>query len=157
MQVKHEISQVLDKGKVQDSALFVVKIPIPLYHQTDRKHFESVQGEFEYKGKFYEMVKQKVENDTLFVYCLNNESKAGLFTELSEHTQSHIIDFSGSQPNPFEKLVKSFIKEYLPDVHYEINLALFVTDLQSVSQSDFLDFTIPAALSEIPTPPPQVL
>ena len=151
--VKAEMANKLTLGKVETADLIVIKIPVPLYHQTDRRGFEEVRGQFEYKDKFYEMVRQKLEDDTLYVYCLNNEKKSGLFAELSQHTRSHVMDLSGNPPGPLEKFLKTFIKEYLPVA--DLNACLFrLSGKQEFAR--FNQVSLPSFIQEIPAPPPEL-
>ncbi|MBC8112271.1 MAG: hypothetical protein H7Y04_14545, partial [Verrucomicrobia bacterium] len=112
--LKKELTRQIDKNLIADDNLLVFKVAISFYHQPDRKHFERVEGEFEAEGQFYEMVKQKLENDTMYIYCLKNEQKAQLMADLSKHTTSHFIDVKGKSSDEKGAYVKSLLKEYLP-------------------------------------------
>jgi hypothetical protein len=71
-EVKTEILQ--RKDSIPDQDLLVFEVPVTLYHQTNRG-METVSGDFEHDGRIYEMVRQKLENDTLYVYCYNSQNR----------------------------------------------------------------------------------
>jgi hypothetical protein len=148
-----EEKRVLQKelSQVPDNQLLLIKVPIPLYHQTDRDDFETTEGEVAYQGKFYEKVKQKVYHDTLYVYCLDNVQKARLMADLSEHTRSQ-LDLPGNEKPGTAKLFKSFIKEYLPlyIFDWQKNTSLFYT---SVSLPEINPDTCEVYLALLSPPP----
>ena len=92
MNIKNKLSNSIQKGAILDTEMLIFKIPIDFYHQPDRKGFEDVHGEFQHEGKFFEMVKQKLENDTLYVYCIDNKAKQSVVSDVSEHTKLHLKD-----------------------------------------------------------------
>jgi hypothetical protein len=100
-----------------EQSLQLIKIPVPLYHQPDRPHAEPIQGEFEHQGRFYQLVKQQLVNDTLLVYCYQNHEKAQLIDELAQHqeTQAAPLDAKNA-PGKSAKSEKPFapLKDYLP-------------------------------------------
>lgn len=110
--LEQEISSTIDQGEVDESQLLVFKVPVPVYHQTD-KDFERAEGSFEYQGHYYEMVKWKLENDTIYTYCLRNEQKRVLVDKLSDHVETHVTDLKSSKPSKPEKPLPSLLKEYL--------------------------------------------
>jgi hypothetical protein len=111
--LEREISRAIDAEKISDEDLQVVKIPLTFYPQGDRG-FERAVGSFRYQGKYYEMVKRKIENDTIYVYCLINQKKEVLVNKLARHIQTHIADVKSPQPGKSQKsTVPGFIKEYL--------------------------------------------
>ncbi|MDF2189116.1 hypothetical protein [Paraflavitalea sp. CAU 1676] len=71
---KHLVQQ-LDKRQYQDDQLLEVKLPLHLPYLTNWNDYERVDGEMEVNGVFYNYVKRKVHNDTLFLLCVPNQPK----------------------------------------------------------------------------------
>ena len=110
--IKQEIVQVIEKEALSDKDLIVFSIPITLPYQSDRD-YERVEGDFEYEGRYYEMVKKRLKNDTLYVYCINNLAQERLKANLSKHTAAHISSLAGSENrSTTEKIIKQAIKDY---------------------------------------------
>jgi hypothetical protein len=94
--VKQGITQTIEQGNISEEDFIVFGIPITLPYQSERD-FERLEGDFEYEGKHYEMVKKRLKNDTLYVYCLNNVAQERLKANLSKHTAAHVGEPAGNQ------------------------------------------------------------
>jgi hypothetical protein len=111
---EEEFAEYISSSIISDKDLTVFKFPIDEYALKETPGFDRVEGDFEQGGKFYEIVKQRLENDTIFIYCLNNEKEEVLYSQLTDHINTHIL---GGKPGKNKKSDKSFdnlLKEYLP-------------------------------------------
>ncbi len=146
------ITRSIDKGKIDESKLLVFKVPVPLYHQTD-KGFERVEGSFEYEGRFYEMVKRKLEKDTIYTYCLPNEQKRVLVNKLNDHIQTHVVDFESPKPSKPEKPLPTPLKEYLTQSFGQLSTREGRLADAAAQIPCLIDFSSPVL--RLPTPPPE--
>ena len=64
----------------------VISVPIALPYPLQQQEYQRVNGEFEYQGEYYSMVKQRLENDTLFMVCIKNHQEKKLVSALNEYT-----------------------------------------------------------------------
>ena len=98
----------LDAGNFDTSETITLKIPlsIPYYGDTD---FERVDGEFEYKGEFYRMVKQKLAKDTLHIVCIRDVKGKRIQKALRDYVKT-FADQSADHSR--SKTLLSFIKDY---------------------------------------------
>ena len=151
--LKTNINYTLDYSKVSDDKLFLIKISNPLYHQIDRPELRT-EGEIEHEGKFYTMVKQKLANDTLYVYFINNIEKEKLYNELSIHNDVHVAD-KATNSKKTENLLQSFIKEYLPFIISNFILKSYKLESSTSLLTSFNIFIANPTLS-IQTPPPEL-
>ena len=149
--LEQEISTTIDQGEVDESQLLVFKVPVPVYYQTD-KDFQRAEGSFEYEGHYYEMVKWKLENDTIYTYCLRNEQKRVLVDRLNDHIQTHVTDFESSKPSKPEKPLPSLLKEYLPQPLVELPAP--ESSLAALGATPYLVYFSAPSLS-LSTPPPE--
>jgi hypothetical protein len=150
--IDQAITRSIDKGEINESQLLVFKVPVPVYHQID-KGFERVEGSFEFEGRFYEMVKRKLEKDTIYTYCLPNEQKRVLVDKLNDHIQTHVVDFESPKPIKPEKPLPALLKEYLTHAHGQLppqegRLAAAVGPIPYL-----LQFSSPVL--QLPSPPPK--
>ncbi len=150
--LERELTLAIDQGRITDSELVEIKIPVPVYHQID-KGFERIEGRFEHAGKFYEMVKSKLQNDTIYTYCLTDEKKEQLHEKLSDHVQTHVADVKGAKPAKSEKPVLRFLKEYWQDAANSLTFLSPVAAADKAHTPYFFPFS-PLTLS-ISTPPPE--
>jgi len=79
-----------------------------LPYQITSAAFERITGEFEHQGEFYQLVKQKLENDTLHIVCVKDHKEQQIVTSMVDFTkQSHDLPTSAAL-----KVLGSFLKEY---------------------------------------------
>jgi hypothetical protein len=149
-------SQSLADDNIPDDDLFIVKVPVSLYLPAKNTDFEPITGSFEYKGKFYDMVKRKVANDTLYIYCANNHQKQELATQLAAYVKSYVVDFENTKngTNKNEQVQKSFAKDYLIVVTYRL---FSFYNCANCEKCVIAVCSFPAVpLISIPSPPPEV-
>jgi hypothetical protein len=71
--------------------------------------FERLTGEFEHNGEFYQLIKQKLENDTLKIVCIKNHKEKQLATSMADFTKvSNDLPANTSSLKAFG----NFLKEY---------------------------------------------
>jgi hypothetical protein len=101
------------------------------------------------------MVKKRLKNDTIFVYCINNTKKEKLKADLSKHTATHVGDSESSTTrNDSEKVVKNVIKEYLSQP-----ADIFSSALQNsafTKENVLYCFTFSSNKVKVPSPPPKI-
>lgn len=108
-----EFEQYINRGDYLEEELTLFKIPVNQYSQSSQSNFNRVEGDFKHNGKFYEMVKQRLKNDTIYIYCLDDEKQALLYANLEDHVRTHIVDSKGTKSNAEKKAFQNLIKEYI--------------------------------------------
>jgi hypothetical protein len=111
---EEEFQEYLSSSIISDDDLTIFKVPVEEYAAKQTNGFDRVEGDFEQNGKFYEIVKQRLENDTIFIYCLNNEKEEALYAQLTDHINTHIVDGKTTKNKKSEVSSNSLLKEYLP-------------------------------------------
>lgn len=104
-----ELAVKLDKDEFSGSQTITIKIPVSIPYMPDRD-YERVDGEFEYQGQFYKLVKQRVFGDTLYVVCLIDTKKKELVDDMNEYTKMTTESSSNSQASKFAN--SSPLQEY---------------------------------------------
>ncbi len=95
----------------------LVKFEMPLYnaYQMDNGDFQYVSGEITIGNRIYKLVKQRVIDGALQLYCLFDESKTPLLTARNEYFRV-INDFdakgSSESKNSKSNVIKLVISEY---------------------------------------------
>ena len=96
-QADQELQKQLDANNYSDGESVVIKIPMTLPYQTTSAAFERINGEFEHQGEFYQLVKQKLENDTLHIVCIKDHRGKQIVTSMVDFTkQSHDLPTSAT-------------------------------------------------------------
>jgi hypothetical protein len=151
--VKQGITQTIERGNISEEDFIVFGIPITLPYQSERDS-ERLEGDFEYEGKHYEMVKKRLKNDTLYVYCINNVAQERLKANLSKHTAAHVGEPVGNQARKSaEKIIKHIIKDYLSQPAAVLSAHLQNNALLTTPVHYLLPVSSVALL--VPSPPPK--
>jgi len=109
-QANNALKQKLDAELYDESEMLSMRIPLNLPYQSDWASFERVDGDFEQNGVFYNLVKQKVERDTLIVYYIMDHRETTLFEALTSFVHAN-SDTPMSKATG--KLIESFSKDFL--------------------------------------------
>lgn len=124
-QSDQKIISRLDADQYNDSELMEVKIPLHLPYVTSQNHYERVNGELQYKGVYYNYVKRKVSNDTLYLLCISNVQKTNLHQELTEYAKK-VNDIPANDKNGNSVKKPVLASEYVQHLPvYEISSAVF--------------------------------
>lgn len=152
MQAKREVVQKLDNEDYLPEETITLKFPMSLPYPIHTDNYHRVNGEFEYNGQHYKLVKQKLEADTLYIVCYKDNSVKRIDNAFADFARfSNDLPLSGKNSLTFMgKMMKDYESVHHPGVmHHEgWSYVLFVCD-----------FT-PALLNQcstLLTPPPQVV
>ena len=149
-QANKELQQKLDEGVYGENQTMTLTLPMALPYQIDR-NFERVDGEFEYKGEFYKLVKQQLRRDTLYVVCVKDQREKELVSEMIEFTKL-ANDLPASSQTL--KLFGSLCKDYTSNT----SLELISHQVGWTAQVDFTtgSFQLISHTMPINSPPPRV-
>lgn len=105
-----QVTQRLNADNYHESETITIKIPltVPYYGDTD---FQRVDGEIEYEGQFYRLVKQKLAKDTLHIVCIRDTRAESIHEALTDYVKT-FADQSADRSNT--KTIQSLIKDYVP-------------------------------------------
>jgi hypothetical protein len=115
----------------------------------DWTDFERLTGEFEHNGEFYQLIKQKLENDTLKIVCIKNHKEKQLVASMADFTKvSNDLPANTSSL----KVLGNFLKEYNATGDIKIICGNGWSATQSFANPHFsvLSLVVP-----IESPPPQ--
>ena len=85
-QAKKDLLHRLDAENYSSEDLIVISVPMSLPYPLQQQGYERADGEFEYQGEYFRLVKQRLENDTLFMVCIKDQSKKKLVKVLNEYS-----------------------------------------------------------------------
>lgn len=152
--VREEFAEYINLRQYQEQDLKLFKVPISVYLEKTSSDFSRVEGDFEYNGRFYEVVKQSIQNDTLYTYCLNNEKEEQLLAQLYDHIANNGLDTKNSKSgksNPLKNLLKEYIQK-----NYSNMAAVLVGSINTQNNTQYF-FNLPYIYLSIPNPPPELV
>ena len=85
--INERLSAKIDEDAYFAEETITFEIPFSLPYPIYQNGYNKVDGDLEYGGVYYKRIKQKIENDTLFVVCLKNRSKAKLMSAMDDITR----------------------------------------------------------------------
>ena len=95
-----ELRARLDAEQYSREDLIELKLPVTLPYPLQQQGFQRVDGKFEYNGQFFKLVKQKMENDTLYIVCIRNEEEKGLVNAFRDYAKLVVDVPSTSKKSP---------------------------------------------------------
>ncbi len=104
-----ELTQHFDSADFDAYQSITIKVPLTVPYYGDTK-FERINGEIDYEGETYRLVKQKYQKDTLYIVCVRDvESKA-----IKQALADYVKTFSEHSSDGMTiKSAPGFIKDYI--------------------------------------------
>lgn len=102
----------LDSDNYTEAETFTLKVPLAVPYNDDAKDYKRANGEIEYKGEYYRLVKQKLCNDTLYMVCLKDQNSKKLKQVLKDYVNT-FTDKPVNTSRQTSELPPGFSKDYL--------------------------------------------
>ena len=112
MEYKHEarLLQSFDDDNYDLSNVITIKIPVAIPYAANQENFERLNGEFNYEGYSYRMVKQKYSMDTLHIVCVRDVEGQQINQALGDYVKNLAGNAPASKGNG--KIIFTFLKDY---------------------------------------------
>lgn len=149
--LQRDLVYKLDTGNYTDSQTVTLKIPFTLPYQLNSDAgYERIDGDFEYQGEFYKLVKQRLANDTLYIVCIRNSEEKHLNAVVTDFVKiSHALPASSKTL----RLLQGYSKDFESGCRTEVETgSQLITDI--VSKTCRL-YVVLAAINVKTTPPPE--
>jgi hypothetical protein len=99
-----------------DDAFQILKFKATLYTSVENTDFEFINENLMLEDKNYRIVKKRIQNDTVSYYYLRDFRQDELRQNLNEIVESQTIkDSPFHNSKPVKQLLKSFLKDYIPN------------------------------------------
>ena len=107
-----DLVQRLDNDRYSKEETILLKIPVAVPYQMDSEDYERVDGEFEHQGEFYRLVKQKYQNDTLFMVCIKDHTSKRIEQAVTDYVKTFTDKPMDAKHSG--KVATNLIKDFLP-------------------------------------------
>jgi hypothetical protein len=146
-----ELTARLDSEHYKANEIIELKIPVTLPYPIRQEGYKRVDGRFEYRGEFFKLVKQKLQNDTLSIVCIRDHEGKNLETRMNEY-----VKLANALPGTNQKAL-NYLGKLLKDYYQQIDLRIlnhggFAMTLLFAEMSTAL----PSPLLAVNGPPPRV-
>lgn len=151
----HEEAQMFwqeRQNAVED--LITMKIPLAVPYLQGSAEFEATSGQVKFQGEYYQLVRQKLQNDTLHVVCVRDGQAKARHQALAEFVQQFAQAGEDEEKPLTGAVLKNFSKDYVSlSIRLESQVAGWVSSCCPAvcAHSEVIDLR-----TEISTPPPQV-
>jgi hypothetical protein len=144
------LSKKIEQNKYDAEETIELKIPVSLPYPLQQNGFERVDGKFEHQGTFYKLIKQKLENDTIYVVCIRDVASKNIANTLKDYV-ARTNDLPANSKNSLNSLGK-FLKDF---ESLETDLIQHESGWASEIRFADLTFTPRAAILTLHGPPPK--
>jgi hypothetical protein len=114
-QLTYRVTEKLQSGFNEPGAQLIIKMPLSLPYGADSHEYEPIRGAISFEGTDYQLVKQRLYKDTLYVVCIRDYKT----TEASNKIKDFSKSFAGEskQQGSGIKLVISSAKYYFSKIN----------------------------------------
>ena len=148
---KTDLLHRLDADAFSSEEVVVLTLPVSLPYPIHEARYERADGEVEYNGEFYRLVKQKIEKDTLFMVCIKDRQQKKLQRAMNDYV-SLANSLPASAKHTMDLLAKIF-KDFTrsSDILLSLRGGWSTDILFSVK-----DFSLLQQVYPIDSPPPKL-
>lgn len=149
-QAKKDLLERLDANQYSREEVVVLTIPLSLPYPIQNNGYERVNGDFEYQGEYYKLVKQKLENDTLFLVCIKDVEAKKIEVAMTDYSKlaNNVPAGSKQALNFLGKLYKDFNTSEFVKLYK--SRALYRTVFYAKT-----DLNLPVNVYPVDSPPPR--
>jgi hypothetical protein len=150
-QADQQLIKRLDADQYLPEETFEIKIPVTLPYPIQATDFQRVDGNFEHNGEVFKLVKQKLQNDTLYVVCIRNHQVEQLKITLTDY-----VELTNSLPGTNQKAL-NFLGKLVKDFCSQQDFN-FLHDSSFTTTSRFAETSLSfcSPVMQILAPPPEV-
>lgn len=103
------LAKKIEADLFHDDELVELKIPVTLPYPIQQNGFERVDGKFEHNGTYYKLIKQKLENDTMYIVCIRDVQSKQIADTLKDYVaKTNDLPLNSKSLNLFGKFLKDF-------------------------------------------------
>jgi hypothetical protein len=139
-----------EKYDLADEVTLAIPMALPYGELNADTYFEKMHGAFEYHGDQYKLIKQKLQNDTLYVVCVKNSAQKRVDSTIADYSKN--ANDVPSQTKQTLNLLSKLFKDFQQSTALTLESNFFLIDAQMsmAAPSVILDQTYP-----IFSPPPE--
>lgn len=100
----------LDAEAYTEKETFTLKLPLAIPYAVNNGGYQRVDGSFRYNGEIFKLVKQKFEQDTLYIVCIRDHEEEKLSTLMADFVKAS--NDVATSTNSL-KLLSCFAKDYV--------------------------------------------
>jgi len=145
------ITQIYDE-QLQDYSEILIEVPLSIPYMANQEDFQVTNTPYEKDGKYFRVIKQRYQNDTLQLIAVADSDRTVLKNTIQKWVSS-LTDDEPSQDHQGKLVLKTFAKDYLqPEIfQFKICFSAFSNQLKA-----FVNFQYLSPTEETNSPPPKL-
>lgn len=108
---EQDMKALFDQEEALPQQEITIKVPLTVPYATDSREYTRVDGEFEYQGETYRMVKQRVTSEALYIVCVKDSKSDNIKQALADYVKTFTDKPVNEKGNA--KNIQNFIKDYI--------------------------------------------
>jgi hypothetical protein len=145
------LQKQLDAELYDEDELIELTIPMNLPYPVEEQSFQRMNGKFEHQGEHYKLVKQRFENNILYILCIKDHQHKKLVKSVHDYVKM-VNDTPSSSKKTlsfFGKLVKDFEQSESDKLIHYYGWAAKISFNQPI-------FSLLSSAERVPAPPPKI-
>lgn len=126
-----QLASRLDANLYDPEETILLKIPVTLPYPIESNGFQRVDGSFEHNGEFFKLIKNKLQDDTLYVVCIRDHETRRLVKTMKDYVSltQGLADQNSSQKTLhfLSKLAKDYCSNKAIDIVHRAGFVMVIT------------------------------
>ncbi|HEY5745627.1 MAG TPA: hypothetical protein VIU12_06105 [Chryseolinea sp.] len=115
-QLTSRVTEKLQSGFNEPGAQMIIKMPLSIPYGADSHEYEPIHGAISFEGTVYQLVKQRLYKDTLYVVCIRDYQTTEASNQIKDFSKTFASESKQPQ-NSGIKLVISSAKYYFSKIN----------------------------------------
>jgi hypothetical protein len=145
------VSQIYGEEVLEHSEI-LIEVPFSMPYVSNQEDFQPTNTPFEKDGRYFRVVKQRYQNDTLQLIAVPDTARKVLDSTVKKWI-SFLMDDEIPQDQKSKAATKSQIKDYLQPEKYDLE---FNQVINKVSSPEFTSSIYINPFFSLKSPPPQI-
>ena len=147
---KEATLKALDEDEFIGSDAITFRIPLSVPYHTGEQQYERVQGQFEKDGEVFQLVKQKLFRDTLYIVCVKDVDGKKINQELTDYVKTFSDNHDNTKHSSTKKIAVSSNEYIITSVSINVKTSGWIKPIEF---NDFKLLVSSVALADIIYPP----
>ncbi|MDX2247235.1 MAG: hypothetical protein SF052_10685 [Bacteroidia bacterium] len=152
VKISQQVEAKLSQREIPREDLFILKFSVSLYLPTPDTDIQPIRSTITHEDKIYEVVKQRIAQDTLYLYCAQNRLQERLIDDLKQYIVRFFTE-STDTPESRQFAMKFDVKDYVPGKGYVSTFCPVI--LRESFTNRYIESCFAFFYGDIEAPPPE--
>ncbi|WP_075349427.1 hypothetical protein [Algoriphagus marinus] len=145
------VKQIYDE-QLQDYSEILIEVPLSIPYMANQDDFRPTNTPFEKDGKYFRVVKQRYQNDTLQLIAVPDTARKVLDSTVKKWI-SFLTDDEIPQDQKSKTSINLLVKDYIQTEKYNLE---FIKVIKEINSPEFVSSIYSNPFFRLTSPPPQI-